>query len=260
MTEYQKASRPDLAILDALWRCKEPITLGVLYKHVCPHDKWISLEAVGDRLKELISGDLVTVSQHPRGGGAPVYAITCKGRVLLVSHKTDAVLNENVAPAPARATCCNAAEPPEEHEPAVALLCVDEDELNDWWDALDVEAKADAFAQWSLGNDGRNSHIYIEPCAAISIPVLGSAGETVEEWKAKAEPRQPHLARPDAPADAPMPMDMLCTKCGERGGEWTRGQSSTRLTRKNQRVALSNDNTGPWIYSHYCIDAVSPNA
>jgi hypothetical protein len=55
-------------------------------------------------------------------------------------------------------------------EPSTALLCVDEDELNDWWDALDVEAKADAFMQWSLGNDGHNSHVYIKS----SIPVVGT--------------------------------------------------------------------------------------
>jgi hypothetical protein len=62
-------------------------------------------------------------------------------------------------------------------EPSTALLCVDEDELNDWWDALEVEAKADAFVQWSLGNDGRNSHVYIEP----SIPVAGTLDTAVDQ-------------------------------------------------------------------------------
>jgi hypothetical protein len=70
---------------------------------------------------------------------------------------------------------CNTPEVPE--KPSSALLCVDEDELDDWWDALDVEAKADAFVQWSLGNDGRNSHVYIESRETKAVPVAGTVSE-----------------------------------------------------------------------------------
>ena len=78
--------------------------------------------------------------------------------------------------APLSVTVCHRAEP-EDRKPAVAMLCINEDELDGWWDALDVEAKADAFSQWSLANDGSNCHLYLGPSRG-GIPLVGAIGES----------------------------------------------------------------------------------
>lgn len=198
MTDYQKANRPDLAILDALWICKNSISLTHIYRWVCPRDSWISLEALGDQVKRLVHDGLAIVGSSPAGGSVPVYTITPKGHARLIAGQTEILGREPVMrerPQPETAdpvvvTLCNAGEPGDK-DPAIATLCVDENELDQWWSFLDVEAKADAFVQWSLSNDGSNSHIYIEPAAAVRVPIVGTAGETAEEWKAKAERLHP---------------------------------------------------------------------
>lgn len=50
--------------------------------------------------------------------------------------------------------------------PAAVTVCIDEDELDEWWEGLDVELKADAFLAWTLGR-GR-----------AAIPVEGAIGES----------------------------------------------------------------------------------
>lgn len=84
---------------------------------------------------------------------------------------------------PLQVSVCNAKEPGDDDgAPSSALISVNEEELDEWWDNLDVEAKADAWSQWSLGNHGRNSHVYIED--EKSVPVYGTVGETPEQWRA----------------------------------------------------------------------------
>lgn len=183
MTEYQKTNRPDLAILDALWRCKDPISLAALWAHVNPHEVWISKEALESRVKKMVLDRFVALS-YPDSKSPATYSISHSGRAHLVAEDALLVFGSRVphvkaASEPISVSICDVADPPsdpDDHQPAVALLRVDEDELNDWWDALDVEAKADAFVQWSLGNYGRNSHIYIEPREAAQIPVAGAIG------------------------------------------------------------------------------------
>lgn len=59
--------------------------------------------------------------------------------------------SRGVAPAkprdPFQVSVCNAQEP---KAPAFARITVHEDELDDWWEALDVDAKAAAFCEYSL--------------------------------------------------------------------------------------------------------------
>jgi hypothetical protein len=57
--------------------------------------------------------------------------------------------------------------------PAVsrATVCIDEDELNEWWEGLDVECKADAFLQFTLGCGG------VVVSAPAPIFLRGTVGE-----------------------------------------------------------------------------------
>ena len=180
MTKFQKAQRVDLAILDALWTSKSPVDLNTLYSRVCTHGTWVSLDSAAAWLRPLTAEGFVNTIQGA-DSSVPLYALTETGRKFLT-------LGENALKAQmfheeqSSVTSCNHNEP-EDNEPARALLCVDEDELDSWWDALEVEAKADAFAQWSLGNDGLNSHVYIERNSAAEIPVKGKVGETSQQWE-----------------------------------------------------------------------------
>lgn len=56
---------------------------------------------------------------------------------------------------------------------SVALACIAENDLDDWWQELDVELKADVFLTHTLG-----SGLRIHDCAAIHerlrVPVAGT--------------------------------------------------------------------------------------
>lgn len=178
MTTFQQAERVDLAILDALARCNDPINFVALREHLCAHKPWVSDGTIACILRTLRDRRLVVVSYLPAAPNMPLYNATESGRSYLAASM-DEIECAAAAERPTEVSVCNAAEP-EESDPARAILCVDEDELDGWWNALDVEAKADAFVQWSLGNDGRNSHVYIEPNDAVRVPVRGVAGDDKE--------------------------------------------------------------------------------
>ena len=58
-----------------------------------------------------------------------------------------------------------------------ALCCIDEDDLDNWWDEQDVEVKADAFLRITLNQT--TSFIYCgNRFSEPRIPVVGSIGET----------------------------------------------------------------------------------
>lgn len=63
-----------------------------------------------------------------------------------------------------------------------------------------------------------------------------------------------------ADARDPMPVDMLCRACGERGGIWRCGApvkaGDAIALEPSMRVALSADESGHYIYTHLCADAV----
>ncbi|MDR3723295.1 MAG: hypothetical protein P4K83_02245 [Terracidiphilus sp.] len=78
---------------------------------------------------------------------------------------------------PILATICNGIQL-ENDDPSTALLCIDEDEVNAWWNSLDVEQKIDAFAQFSLSMyQNGSSHIYVGMIHSNpTVPVEGSIG------------------------------------------------------------------------------------
>lgn len=184
MTDYQKSGRVDLAILDVLARRDYPLALNAIHKKLCAEQSWVSIESLASHAKKLVLDGCVAMNSSELGN-VPLYFITAKGRAHSIAEDSRLIMGERLGEAaaatePLQVSVCNHTEPPDLDEPAQALLCVDEDELNDWWNALDVEAKADAFVQWSLGNDGRNSHIYIERNETVSVPVTGKVGDDDE--------------------------------------------------------------------------------
>jgi hypothetical protein len=95
------------------------------------------------------------------------------GRMRSVSDSVQRVAESHRAATgndPLHVTVCNSREP---ELPMRALLCIDEDELDDWWEALDVEQKADAFARFALHMYDDDCHVYVEP----TIPVAGTIGD-----------------------------------------------------------------------------------
>ncbi len=139
------------------------------------------LERIESQLEELRGQGLVERLSEP--GGFFMWALSRAAVQIMEQDEAEAAaaLDAEAKAEPMSVTVCNSVEP-DDREPAHALLCVDEDELYDWWDALDVEAKAEAFVQWSLGNDGCNSHINIEP-RTVSVPIVGTANCTGEASK-----------------------------------------------------------------------------
>ena len=183
MTDYQKNFRPDLAILDALTHCALSTNITVLHELVCPREQWVNLEALGNWLLGL--ENVGYVGRDPGADSAmPLYHITCKGRAWLCASDARAIFGERVdnkhaaaaaapRPEPIQVSACDAEE---RKLPSTALICLDEDELNDWWTSLDVECKADAFAQFALHmHEGHDSHVYVEP-SHLSVPVTGTIG------------------------------------------------------------------------------------
>jgi hypothetical protein len=181
MTDYQKKIRPDMAILDALTHCTLPVNITVLHELVCPREQWVSLEALGFLLLSLEAEGLLT--RMIDANDPPVYHDTCKGRAHLCAFDAQAVFGERVdnkhaaaaapRPEPIQVSVCNAEE---RKLPSTALICLDEDELDDWWASLDVECKADAFAQFALHmHEGHDSHVYVEP-SHLSVPVTRTLG------------------------------------------------------------------------------------
>lgn len=126
--------------------------------------------------------DPLTITEAPEPGNVQDMDLNAR---LRASH---AKLDKDGIPAAAPAstlgeprmqvTICDTQEP---KLPAVATVCIGEDELDAWWDSLDVDQKADAFAGFALRMYQGESRIAVEPA---SIPILGTVGETAEEWSA----------------------------------------------------------------------------
>lgn len=67
-----------------------------------------------------------------------------------------------------RVTICEAKEPPSH-----ATVCVDEDELDEWWDQLGVDLKAEAFVRFSLYGVSHGDFSDHE----ARVPIEGAVGE-----------------------------------------------------------------------------------
>jgi hypothetical protein len=57
--------------------------------------------------------------------------------------------------------------------PATALLCVNDEDLDAWWDSLDVEGKAEAFAAYALDVAITGGRVHVDD---LRIPVVGTIG------------------------------------------------------------------------------------
>lgn len=155
----------EAVVLDALCETKCPLGMQMIQDRVSLHaGDGIDRKTLSLTLSDLIERGYV---HHVYGLPEIRFEVTVAGRARYIGQEAKSAFDG----------------PPIEHEPAQALICLDEDELDGWWDALDVEAKADAFVQWSLGNDGRNSHIYIEP----GIPVIDTIGGTTHPQQKPVE-------------------------------------------------------------------------
>jgi hypothetical protein len=172
----------EVLVLDALFNCEAAVTAETLLEIADPREKEnLTAADLDEALVSLFDEALILRVIEPNC--APMYSITAKGKARLVGKEAKEVFDECAPHARFVATCCRHREP---KEPSTALLCLDEDELDDWWESLDVELKADAFTNFALRmHTGEDSHVYIEP-EHPSIPVLGTVGETAEEWNAKA--------------------------------------------------------------------------
>lgn len=108
--------------------------------------------------------------------GPEEWCITAWGHEVLLVRKYQ------LAPeTPIEATACNAA------EPSVAFLCFSETELDEWWNGLDVECKADAFAGFSIRAQGQGtSFVAVDDAFTLrrigtGIPVEGTIGNAAAQ-------------------------------------------------------------------------------
>jgi hypothetical protein len=101
------------------------------------------------------------------------WTLTEAGRI--VAHMS----GEAEAPGELRASVCAHGEPP-----AVATMCLNEDELDEWWEDLDVECKAEAFLGFYLGS---SSHVSFE--RETRIPLAGTVAAGSVHMGARAVPQ-----------------------------------------------------------------------
>lgn len=95
----------------------------------------------------------------------------------------------------------------------------------------------------------------------LQVPAVSTL-EAEQFWTDGKDARQPATgAEPETnttlDSERPMPVDLLCLRCGERGGEWRReqivGAGGWGVLETNQRVASSVDESGRYIYAHICV-------
>jgi len=89
----------------------------------------------------------------------------------------------------------------------------------------------------------------------------------LKQWPSESGPAD-HVepasgAQPETSGTTELPaaVDLLCLACGERGGDWQRGQivklgQLLENFQKNQRVALSADGAGHYVWTHLCADGI----
>ena len=207
MTDHSNSNvevKIQAAILEALGQCATAVSVTALAEIADPREVLgMSVEDVDQGVRTLFVMGLVKC-EIDRCSSANLWSITTKGRAHLIAGEVESVASDcrgAARPEPGQprihATVCDAVEP---KEPATALICLAEDELDAWWADLDVECKADAFAQFALHmHSGEHSYVHVEE--SRSVPVLGTVGETAAEWNAKAQRLNANLvARQPDPA------------------------------------------------------------
>lgn len=188
MMDYQSMFRGDLAILDALLRFAKPITEENLRILICPDGDWLSEGTLRELLHAMVDAGYVHAVFNSTCT-ASLFSLATKGRAHLIAEEVKASLRVqsdfSKPEEQIRITCCDHGAPV---EGATALICLSEDELDDWWEALDVELKADAFSGFALRmRSGIDSRIHIEP-PVVGVPILGTCGERDAELFGKKAP------------------------------------------------------------------------
>ncbi len=203
-----RATRTDLMLLDALSHCTSVVTTGALVEIADP--RGLAQLTTRDAIRLLtfmVADGYVTREEDAHIGERSLltWLITEKGRAHLIAAEARDIFNECARHTPVcrdrragdtprieevpirteagadlheqlKATHARLDELGIADAPATALLCIDEDELDDWWESLDVEMKADAFAQFALHmHDGAESHVYVE--RTDCVPFGGTVGE-----------------------------------------------------------------------------------
>lgn len=174
MNNYNTIIRLDLLVLDLLSKASEPMSYATIHQNLKASAQLTdgTLGLLGRTLQQHLADGHILRLGNP--SCIPDYEITPKGRAHLIAEETAAVLREHVTAEPAplhvdispedaaealgdsvstgrvepmQVTACHRTEPP-----SVALCHLDEAHLDDWWNGLDVELKADAFLGFSLGS------------------------------------------------------------------------------------------------------------
>jgi hypothetical protein len=184
VTDYQRQNRPDLAVLHALSQSPDRLFLRDLEIQVRANEEWISASSISDILNECVF--LGYVIWTPDGGAK--YAITSKGRAHLCAADARAIFGERVPAEPIKEAVQSAIEM---RAPATALICVNEDELDDWWEPLSVEQKAECFAGFAL-HELSGSHAYVK---GESVLVAGLVGDLSPDLTEKLRNTESEAAR-----------------------------------------------------------------
>lgn len=160
--------------LEALSLCAAPCTIDQLVEIADPGGNmpldWMDLRDALDLLAHL-----GFVTYFHQTGMPETWQISDSGRQLWGLSIAGQNATEYRAPAVI-----------EERDPEIATVCIDEEELDDWWKTLDCDQKADAFTQFSLRMYSAASRIYIEP-AGTSIPVNGTIEDELRKVHAEAK-------------------------------------------------------------------------
>jgi hypothetical protein len=160
-------------ILGELWGHEFHYTFTQLLDLVSAREQWISAEALGDALVSMIGAGWIERIDGP-DSSVPKYVITSKGRARWAADEAKDVFASPIKPKqPLRVAVCDRKEPP-----ATALICVTEEELDEWWEDLDADCKADAFAGFALRSHGGESHVYVEQSTDLRVPVAGTVGDS----------------------------------------------------------------------------------
>lgn len=151
--------------------------------------------------------------------GAHWYEITEAGREQLASEPAQA---DGCGEAHGARCTVNGA-----RETSRATVCIDEADLDDWWDELDVELKSAAFLNYSFG--AARSEVSVEDRVTVSVPIVGSVGESPEQWNALAAHMAPLKGIPETTA---------CYYCHESapGSLFLRSAPISRLASVLRRV------------------------
>jgi hypothetical protein len=87
--------------------------------------------------------------QITRLGAEKLHDLQKRARPETLTEVAERFIDQHTAkPAQVQVTACNAPEAPEEEDEATATLCMSEGALNDWWNSLTVDAKAEALSSF----------------------------------------------------------------------------------------------------------------